>query len=146
LLARVATVRTFLREAGLVRGDRVVLLASNSIDWAACDLAILSEALIQVPLYTRQNPQELTQMIEDCGERFDQHLLLGGKAVPTKELSDLWMGREEDLIETIRKLGSIIEFCDFLVALSDQFRPTHLPSQCRIIREQAMAPANGSLY
>lgn len=67
LLQQVAAVRTFLRAAGLARGDRVVLLASNGIDWAAADLAILSEGLVQVPLYTRQNPQELAQMIEDCG-------------------------------------------------------------------------------
>ena len=94
LLAEVAAVRTFLRAAGLVRGDRVVLLASNSIDWAACDLAILSEGLIQVALYTRQDPQELAQMIEDCGAalilcgtaELREGLVATGKSMPRLEI------------------------------------------------------------
>lgn len=94
LLVRVAAVRTFLRAAGLVRGDRVVLLASNSVDWIACDLAILSEGLIQVPLYTRQNATELAQMIEDCGAvlilcdtvELREDLLSTGKTMPRMEV------------------------------------------------------------
>lgn len=66
LLARIATARNALRAAGLARGDRVVLLANNGIDWAACNMAVLAEGMVHVPLYTRQDPQELAQMIEDC--------------------------------------------------------------------------------
>lgn len=67
LLALVARGRGFLRAAGLRPGDRCVLLGNNSIRWAALDLAIMAEGLVRVPLYTRQAPAELVQMMRDCG-------------------------------------------------------------------------------
>ncbi len=67
LLVRVAEARTFLRDAGLAKGDRCVLLAPNSIRWVALDLAILAEGLIAVPLYARQSPIELATMMRDAG-------------------------------------------------------------------------------
>ena len=51
---------------GLKKGDRCALLAHNSIDWAALDLAIMAEGLIVVPLYARQAPAELSAMMKDC--------------------------------------------------------------------------------
>ena len=54
LLAQIAQARAFLRKRGLKRGDRCALLAHNSIDWVAADLAIMAEGLIVVPLYARQ--------------------------------------------------------------------------------------------
>lgn len=67
LLIQVAAAREFLRRAGLSRGDRCVLVAHNSIRWAALDLAILAEGLIAVPLYARQSPSELASMMRDAG-------------------------------------------------------------------------------
>src|SRR5688500_3024722 len=67
LLARVQTARAFLRGAGVKRGDRVALLANNSIQWAAIDLALMAEAVIVVPLYARQAPVELVGMMKDAG-------------------------------------------------------------------------------
>lgn len=63
---RVGQAQTALREAGVNPGDRVVLLAPNSINWAACDLAILSMGVVCVPLYSRQDPKELAFMANDC--------------------------------------------------------------------------------
>ncbi len=51
---------------GLKKGDRCALLAHNSIDWAALDLAIMAEGLIVVPLYARQAAAELSAMMQDC--------------------------------------------------------------------------------
>ena len=45
LLGHIAAARNSLRNAGLAKGDRVVLLASNGIEWAACNLAILATFL-----------------------------------------------------------------------------------------------------
>ncbi len=59
--------RTFLRQAGLRKGDRCGLLAPNSIRWAAVDLALTAEGIIVVPLYARQAPNELVGMLRDCG-------------------------------------------------------------------------------
>ncbi len=67
LLARVRTARSFLRTAGVKRGDRVALLGHNSINWAAIDLALMAEGVIVVPLYARQAPSELVGMMKDAG-------------------------------------------------------------------------------
>ena len=58
--------RAFLARRGLKKGDRCALLAHNSIDWVALDLAIMAEGLIVVPLYARQAPAELVAMMKDC--------------------------------------------------------------------------------
>jgi long-chain acyl-CoA synthetase len=67
LLQRVEQARAFLRSQGLKKGERCALLAPNSIDWVAVDLAIMAEGLIVVPLYSRQAPAELAAMVKDCG-------------------------------------------------------------------------------
>lgn len=66
LLALVAHLRGFLRSAEVKPGDRVALLAPNSARWVAADLAILAEGAIVVPLYSRQDPNELAGMVRDC--------------------------------------------------------------------------------
>ena len=69
LLTRVARARGFLAGQGLKAGDRCALLAPNSIQWAALDLAILGEGLITVPMYARQAPAELAAMLKDAAPR-----------------------------------------------------------------------------
>ena len=66
LLAQVQMARRFFRKAGLKKGDRCALLAANSIAWTAVDLALMSDAIIAVPLYARQAPRELVGMMKDC--------------------------------------------------------------------------------
>ena len=55
-----------LKARGVYKGDRVVLLGSNSPYWVACDFAIMSLGAIVVPLYSRQDPKELAFMAQDC--------------------------------------------------------------------------------
>jgi long-chain acyl-CoA synthetase len=64
-LALVQKARTFLVSKKLSKGDRIGLLAANSIRWIALDLAAMAEGLIVVPLYFRQAPAELVSMIKD---------------------------------------------------------------------------------
>jgi long-chain acyl-CoA synthetase len=66
LLTRVEHARAFLRSKTLKKGDRCALLAHNSMDWVALDLAMMAECLIVVPLYARQAPAELVAMMKDC--------------------------------------------------------------------------------
>jgi long-chain acyl-CoA synthetase len=66
LLYGIEKVRRILRHAGLRAGERCALLAPNSIQWVAVDLAIMAEGAIVVPLYSRQSPEELIQMMKDC--------------------------------------------------------------------------------
>jgi long-chain acyl-CoA synthetase len=65
LLELVRKARTFLASKKLQKGDRVGLLAANSIRWVALDLAAMAEGLIVVPLYARQAPAELVVMMKD---------------------------------------------------------------------------------
>jgi long-chain acyl-CoA synthetase len=66
LLLLVWRARAFLRAAGAEKGDRCGLLAPNSIRWIAMDLAMLAEGITVVPLYARQAPAELEQIVQDA--------------------------------------------------------------------------------
>jgi long-chain acyl-CoA synthetase len=66
LLREVEKARAFLRAQGFAKGERCALLAANSVQWVAADLAIMAEGLIVVPLYSRQAPAELVSMMKDC--------------------------------------------------------------------------------
>ena len=66
LLELVRKARTFIASRGLQKGERCGLLAANSIRWVAMDLALMTEGLIVVPLYSRQAPAELVAMMKDC--------------------------------------------------------------------------------
>jgi long-chain acyl-CoA synthetase len=67
LLGFVRAARTFIRHNGLKKGARVGLLAPNGIHWVALDLALTAEGVIVVPLYPRQAPGEVVNMLKDCG-------------------------------------------------------------------------------
>src|SRR5258706_5121816 len=66
LLDHVMVGRAYLRRLRLRKGDRCALLARNSIQWVAMDLAIMAEGLTVVPLYARQAADELVAMMKDC--------------------------------------------------------------------------------
>src|SRR6266436_4308695 len=66
LLGQVLIARAYLRRLRLKKGDRCALLAHNSIQWVAMDLAVMAEGLTVVPLYARQAPAELVAMMKDC--------------------------------------------------------------------------------
>ena len=69
LLERVQCARSFLRARGIQPGDRCGLLGANSISWIVCDLALMAEKAIVVPLYSRQAAADLVGMLKDCGPR-----------------------------------------------------------------------------
>jgi long-chain acyl-CoA synthetase len=85
LLAQVSVARAYLRRLRLKKGDRFALLAHNSTQWVAMDLAAMAEGLTVVPLYARQEPAELVAMMKDCrpsvlacGEQSLADAILGG--------------------------------------------------------------------
>ncbi|MBT9315803.1 AMP-dependent synthetase/ligase [Leptothoe spongobia] len=63
---QICRARTFLTTQGICPGDRVALLAPNSANWVAIDLAIIAVGAIAVPLYHRQRPEILANMLADC--------------------------------------------------------------------------------
>ncbi len=84
----VAKARAFLAARGLKKGDRCALLAHNSIEWVAMDLAIMAEGLIVVSLYARQAPAELVAMMKDCSPA----LICCGDAVLRNGIRQNWAG------------------------------------------------------
>ena len=82
LLERIQVARTFLTAAGVRKGHRCALLAPNSIQWVALDLAAMADGILVVPLYSRQAPAELAAVIRDaqpavicCGDAASQDAL-----------------------------------------------------------------------
>lgn len=86
LLEQVAAARAFFAAAGLRKGDRCALLASNSAAWTAVDLAATAEGLIVVPLYARQAPAELVVMLRDAQPR----LVCCGHAALREAVRSAW--------------------------------------------------------
>ncbi len=86
LLERVQRARSFLRARGIQPGDRCALLGANSISWISCDLALMAEKAVVVPLYSRQPASDLVGMLKDCGPR----LLLTGDEPPGAAIVNAW--------------------------------------------------------
>lgn len=66
MLDLVCRARGFIDNSGLKPGDRVALLAPNSVRWVAADLAAIAAGGIVVPLYDRQEPAELAVMLRSA--------------------------------------------------------------------------------
>ncbi|MBX2799523.1 MAG: AMP-binding protein [Myxococcales bacterium] len=77
--------RSTLRVHG-APGDRAVLLADNSARWVAADLALLAEGRVVVPMYARQDPAELVQMMHDC----DPSVVLVGSEALAEAVRTHW--------------------------------------------------------
>ena len=50
---------------GLVAGDRVVVIAENSVGWVEVFLAAIASGMVAVPLATRLTTAELDLLLED---------------------------------------------------------------------------------
>ncbi len=57
------------RSAGVLPGDRVGILGTNSLFWVASYLAVLKFGAIAVPFATKMQPHELVRQIEQTGCR-----------------------------------------------------------------------------
>jgi len=66
---RVAELRFLLRELGVTRGDRVAIIADNSVDWAGICYAAAGCSAVTVPMYTAQNPSDWEYILNDCGAK-----------------------------------------------------------------------------
>lgn len=59
----------------LDQGERVAIMAANSTDWAAFDIAVQGLGLVLVPLYVNDRADNISLVLEDCGARL---LVIGG--------------------------------------------------------------------
>src|SRR5215475_14133198 len=88
LIERIHGARSFLRTRGIQPGDRCALLGANSIQWIACNLALMAEKAVVVPLYSRQAAADLVGMLMDCEPRL---LLVGEESFGSAILNE-WSG------------------------------------------------------
>jgi long-chain acyl-CoA synthetase len=86
LLDLVARARGFVAGCGVVPGDRVAVLAPNSARWVCADLAALACGAITVPLYDKQEPNELAVMLRSA----QPELLLAGSQELADSIADAW--------------------------------------------------------
>lgn len=117
LLERVQRARSFLRTRGIEPGDRCALLGANSISWIVCDLALMAEKAVVVPLYSRQAPSDLVGMLQDCGPR----LLLVGEEGLGEAILQAWSDAPSIALfdDAIRGRSTIAKIEDIPAARED---------------------------
>ena len=54
---------------GIVKGDRVALLAENRWEWAVTDFAVMALGAVDVPLYPSLTAQQVATILADSGAR-----------------------------------------------------------------------------
>lgn len=69
ILRRAALVMRTLRERGVKRGDRVVILAESSVEWVIADIAILTIGAVTVPVYPTLPASQIAPLIADSESR-----------------------------------------------------------------------------
>ncbi|MGA7093229.1 MAG: long-chain fatty acid--CoA ligase [Candidatus Cybelea sp.] len=69
LLERVENVACAIRDAGLVAGDRVALIAHNCVDWVVADFATFFAGCVVVPIYPTQALDHTAYILEHSGAR-----------------------------------------------------------------------------
>jgi len=67
---RVASCAARLRLLGVEKGDRIAIMAENSVEWATLDWAILSVGAITVPIYPTLPAHEAGIILRDSEARF----------------------------------------------------------------------------
>lgn len=67
--ARVTSLARGLRQLGLARGDRIVLVAENRPAWLIADVAIMAAGGITVPAYTTNTEVDHLHILENSGAR-----------------------------------------------------------------------------
>ncbi|RHW18273.1 long-chain fatty acid--CoA ligase [Sphingomonas gilva] len=64
---QVASLATALKELGLNRGDRVMLVSENRPEWCISDLAIMAAGCVTVPTYTTNTERDHAHILENSG-------------------------------------------------------------------------------
>ncbi|TSD94109.1 long-chain fatty acid--CoA ligase [Skermania sp. ID1734] len=63
---RVRRLASALRGLGLTKGDRVIIISPNSVEWAQIERAVAIGGFVRVALLTRLHPAELAQIAADA--------------------------------------------------------------------------------
>ena len=66
---QVESLATYLKDLGILEGDRVLILSENRPEWQITDLAIMSIGAISVPAYTTSTTNDYEYIIKHSGAR-----------------------------------------------------------------------------
>jgi long-chain acyl-CoA synthetase len=69
LMARVHTLANVFQSWGIVKGDRIALLAENRWEWPVVDFAALVLGAVDVPIYPTLTPDQIAVLLIDSGAR-----------------------------------------------------------------------------
>src|ERR1700677_5056193 len=69
LLSRVHTLANVFSSWGIVKGDRIALLAENRWEWAVVDFATLVLGAVDVPIYPTLTADQIALLLIDSGAR-----------------------------------------------------------------------------
>ncbi|WCT73651.1 AMP-dependent synthetase/ligase [Sphingomonas naphthae] len=117
---QIAALATALKENGLRRGDRVVLVSENRPEWLIADIAIMAAGGVTVPAYITNTPRDHAHILGNSGARM--------AIVSTAKLAATLLPA---IIETGR--------CDALIAMEP---PAHRPQGVRICDWDALIAAH----
>ena len=69
MAAQVERYQVAMKQAGLLKGDRVAIGLANSIEWIVFDQAALRLGLVVVPLYVSDRADNMAYVIQDSGAK-----------------------------------------------------------------------------
>ncbi len=69
LLERVQNLACAIRDCGLEQGDRVALIASDSVNWIVADFAVLFAGCVVVPVFPTQAPDQVAYILQNSQAR-----------------------------------------------------------------------------
>src|ERR1017187_4580364 len=69
LLEMVRAYAGAIRGLGVVRGDRLVILSENCVEWAFVDWACHTLGIVVVPIYPTLPADQVSYMVRDCGAK-----------------------------------------------------------------------------
>ena len=105
VLRRAASTMARLRERGIRKGDRVVILAESGIEWVVADIAILTLGAVTVPIYPTLPASQIAPLLADSGSKgaFASTAELRGKLESARAgapgLEWIWCWSEDPLPE-----------------------------------------------
>lgn len=85
LYAKVRDYAGIIASLGVAKGDRLVILSENCVEWALVDWACQTLGVIVVPIYPTLPPDQAQYIVQDCGAKIG----IAGDAAQAKKLDGL---------------------------------------------------------
>lgn len=104
LYPRVRDYAGVINSLGLAKGDRLVILSENCVEWALVDWACQTLGIIVVPIYPTLPPDQAQYIVQDCGAK----VAIAGDASQAKKLE----GLEGVQVLHLKGEGSISDLAD----------------------------------